>query len=417
MNEIFKPYISEPQYSDYISVKKYNGCISKEQANDDLTILRYLMKNRYCGWEYYNNSGIVWESCFKSIESYILSQNNVYISDFCKKIHEAFDVGIVDNHLAFCSPLTGRLSYSKQFIAYFADFKVEQRGEQFYVVESNCSDIVDGDIIDAGKNLFPTLSQTRYNRYLVGIRSFVPVTEIELIVNGKLTFIPLHRCRAIQNEERHDICMHHVVRNEIDILRSNCCDYVGDLSEKTDFVELGKQFKEKDVLILNYLSNEGGYNRITREFILGLNSYSHCQEHSIKLVSPVTEEKSCNREWVSLSESEPYDYSKATFNGTLILLVNADTASAGESAVLYARSCKNLVVVGENTMGCNTFGNVASYMLPHSNIVCRIPNVINLCHTPDECIEGYGFTPDYWVDSDDIEGEVIKWLKNHKKSL
>ena len=99
------------------------------------------------------------------------------------------------------------------------------------------------------------------------------------------------------------------------------------------------------------------------------------------------------------------------------MLVNADTASAGESAVLYARSCKNLVVVGENTMGCNTFGNVASYMLPHSNIVCRIPNVINLCHTPDECIEGYGFTPDYWVDSDDIEGEVIKWLKNHKKSL
>ena len=106
MNEIFKPYISESQYTDYIPVKKYNGCISKEQANDDLNTLWYLMKNRYCGWEYYNNRGIVWDSCFKSIESYIFSQNNVYISDFCKKIHEAFDVGIVDNHLAFCSPLT-----------------------------------------------------------------------------------------------------------------------------------------------------------------------------------------------------------------------------------------------------------------------------------------------------------------------
>ena len=78
--------------------------------------------------------------------------------------------------------------------------------------------------------------------------------------------------------------------------------------------------------------------------------------------------------------------------------------------MLYARSCKNLLLIGENTMGCNTFGNVASYELPHSRIVCRIPNVINLCLKPDDCLEGYGFTPDYWVDSEDVEGEVLNWL-------
>ena len=62
-------------------------------------------------------------------------------------------------------------------------------------------------------------------------------------------------------------------------------------------------------------------------------------------------------------------------------------------------------------MGCNTFGNVAGYELVHSHIVCRIPNTVNLCANPDDCMEGYGFTPDYWVDSDDVEGEVIKWIQ------
>ena len=412
MNDIFKPYISASRFNEYMPVYKYKGIISKDQAINDLDMLRYLMENRYCGWEYYKNNGISWDLCFKSIENFIFSQSNIYISDFCRTIHEAFNVGVVDNHLSFCSPLTGRLSYSKQFTAYFADFKVEQKGDIYYAVESSCADIIDGDIIDAGSSLYPTL----YNRYLVGVRSFTPITEITITVNGRSICVPLHRCKAISKTESHDICLHHAIKDEIDTLRANCCDYVGDLSEETDLVEMGKQFKAKKVVILNYLSNEGGYNRITREFIQGLNGYSHCQEYSIQLKSPITEGRSCNRQWITLSEAEPYDYSKATFDGKLIMLVNSDTASSGESAVLYARSCRNLILIGENTMGCNTFGNVAGYELPHSHIVCRIPNTINLCQNPDDCIEGHGFTPDYWVDSDDVESEVIKWIKSISKN-
>lgn len=408
MIDMFKPYISAPKFSEYMPVSKYSGKLSKNQAIDDLNVLRYLMENRYCGWEYFKNHGILWDDCFKSIENFILSQSDIYISDFCKAIHNAFKVGIVDNHLSFCSPLTGRLSYSKQFAAYFADFKVEQNEDIYYAVDSSCADINDGDIIDAGNNLYPTL----YNRYLVGVRSFTPITEMTVTVNGKPISVPLHRCKAIHKTESQDICLQHKIKDGIDILRANCCDYVGGLSEETDLVRMGKQFKEKKVVILNYLSNEGGYNRITREFIQGLNGYSHCQEYSIQLSSPITEGKSCNRQWINLSEAEPYDYSKAAFGGKLIMLVNSDTASSGESAVLYARSCKTLLLIGENTMGCNTFGNVASYELPDSHIVCRIPNTINLCQNPDDCIEGHGFTPNYWVDSNDVESEVIKWL-NH----
>jgi hypothetical protein len=61
----------------------------------------------------------------------------------------------------------------------------------------------------------------------------------------------------------------------------------------------------------------------------------------------------------------------------------------------------------------NTFGNLASYRLSYSDIILRIPNTINLCKNPDDCIEGKGLTPDYWVDSEDVQSEVISCLNHH----
>lgn len=101
MNDIFKPFISTPRFSKYIPVSKYKNVITPKQAFDDLNVVRYLMENRYCGWEYYQNRGILWDTCFQKIENFIISHREIYISDFCRAIHSAFDIGIVDNHLSF----------------------------------------------------------------------------------------------------------------------------------------------------------------------------------------------------------------------------------------------------------------------------------------------------------------------------
>jgi len=97
--------------------------------------------------------------------------------------------------------------------------------------------------------------------------------------------------------------------------------------------------------------------------------------------------------------------------------MNSDTASSGETSVLYAKSLKHAVFIGENSMGCNTFGNVASYQLKHSGIVLRVPNIINLCKNPGDCMEGKGFVPDYWVDHPDVQAQVIRWLQDRKSYM
>lgn len=417
MKDIFKPYISKPQNAVYRPISEYVSAITRPQALADLDELKYLIDNRYSGKDYWQRNGIIFSECYDQIDKYICEQETVYISDFCRAIHKAFDIGIVDNHFSFASPLTGLLPFTKQYSAYFADLLVEKQDADHVVIESKSEVVSVGDHIDDIKVLFPTLAPVGKKRYLVGCRSYEPVENMTVTINSNPLQISVHRCRANTKTEMNDICLAHYQRNDIDILRSNCCDYVGQLTENTDYAAIGQRFSGNKMLILNYLSNGGGYNRITREFIQGLNGYVHCQEYSMKLVSPITEKHDCRREWVQLSESLPYDGQKGTYNGTLIMLVNSDTGSAGETAVLYGKSLRNFILIGENTMGCNTFGNVASYELTNSHIICRIPNVINLCEDPADCIEGGGFTPDYWVDSVDVESEVLRWIEDNVDQL
>ncbi len=409
MNERFAEYISEARMVEYQPVQTYFGLITKEQALQDVERLIYIIDNRYCGKEYWEHKGINFLDCYQEIRDFIRNEEEIYISDYCRAIHRAFDRGIVDNHFSFASSLTGRLGYQKQYVAYFANLLVEQRQNKFYVVKSDCAGIVIGDEIQNEHILFPTLAPAGQRRYLVGQRSYEDLNAMSILVNGRVREIGLHRCRAGKRIEDRDVCFHEKQRKGIPIIRANCCDFVGNLKEDTDIVAIGKRYANTEKLILNYLSNEGGYNRITREFIQGLNGYSHLEEFCAKLISPITEGKDCKRQWI-MSDCQPYEYEKATYEGTLYMLVNSDTASSGESAVLYARSVKNLVLIGENTMGCNTFGNIASYVLTNSGIVCHVPNVVNLCKNPEDCQEGKGFAPDFWVDSTDVEGEVTEWL-------
>lgn len=408
--EVLSGYLSSPADSVYRPVGEYNGKITREQALEDLEELIYLMDNRYCGKDFYERNGVCFSDIYAEIRGFILTQEQVYVSDFCRAIHGSFDCGIADNHLGFASPLTGLLRFSRQYAAYFADVLIEEENGRNLVIQSSAPELPAGSVIDSSACLFPTLAPKGRKRFLLGTRAWQPVQEMAVSVNGKAAVVPVHRCRTARKKEDNDVCLAEYSRNGIPVLRANCCDYVGGLTEQTDFEAMGRNYRDEQTVILNYLSNEGGYNRITREFVQGLNGYVHAPEYSMKLISPVTEGHDCRREWMTLSTPTPYEREKGQFDGRLIMLVNSGTASSGETAVLYGQSVKHFLLIGENTMGCNTFGNVREYSLKNSGILCRIPNVVNLCENPDDCREGIGFAPDFWVDSENVEEEVTKWL-------
>ena len=135
LKEIFSEYISEAQMAEFRPVQTYCGIIEREQALQDIEQLIYIIDNRYCGKECWERKGIEFLDCYQEIRDFVLNEEEIYISDFCRAIHRAFDRGIIDNHFSFASPLTGRLGYHKQYAAYFADLLVEQRQNKFYGIK------------------------------------------------------------------------------------------------------------------------------------------------------------------------------------------------------------------------------------------------------------------------------------------
>jgi len=84
-------------------------------------------------------------------------------------------------------------------------------------------------------------------------------------------------------------------------------------------------------------------------------------------------------------------------NGNLVIvLVDDDTASAGELFVGYLRRLENVLIVGTNTRGALLSGSLGRTALPHSGLDVMFGTNLHL--RPDlSQFEGAGFMPDLWV--------------------
>ena len=91
---------------------------------------------------------------------------------------------------------------------------------------------------------------------------------------------------------------------------------------------------------------------------------------------------------------------------TVVIVMNGFVASAGEGMVMRASQAENVVLVGENSMGCLHFGNVSNHQLPHSRLPVRMPINVNLF--PDRAFrEGAGIAPDLWMPAADAVNYAV----------
>jgi len=96
---------------------------------------------------------------------------------------------------------------------------------------------------------------------------------------------------------------------------------------------------------------------------------------------------------------------------TVIVITNGLVASAGEGFVMRVTQAENVVVVGENTMGALTFGNISLHRLPNSGIDVWLP--INFGLFPDGVMrEEKGLEPDYWVPAADALNCAVAAVRN-----
>jgi hypothetical protein len=106
------------------------------------------------------------------------------------------------------------------------------------------------------------------------------------------------------------------------------------------------------------------------------------------------------------------------FKGKIILLTDRNTASAAEQTIALAQALfgptKQVLIIGENTRGCLTFGNVHFAVLPDSGI-CINPassKENDIEDFPSWHGEGSGFYPDCWSAGQDLNDTIFMVTKD-----
>ena len=207
------------------------------------------------------------------------------------------------------------------------------------------------------------------------------------------------------------------------------------------FVNCAGKYRNKKNIILDLRSNRGGndsyslkffnklYGREMSDYIGTETEFRYSLNFLIsKPIKEVIEnnyvwKKGCpyyldyyehdKRNWFRLNLKHLSKVRPPKFKGNVFILTDKNTASAAEETIVFARqifSMTNQVkVIGENSAGCITYGNVMNYWLPNSKLRIDLTSSKYVYSISGEKInlEGKGFCPDYWSNAMDMKKTLI----------
>jgi hypothetical protein len=108
-----------------------------------------------------------------------------------------------------------------------------------------------------------------------------------------------------------------------------------------------------------------------------------------------------NRETVADGAVKPELRAQERYKGSLYVITDAEVASGGETLTALSAQVDGAVVVGENTMGCSTYGNVDRVaVLPNSRLMVQFGRT-KFVPAGRPFVENLGYFPDYWLDTAD----------------
>ncbi|MCK5683121.1 hypothetical protein KAJ27_03335 [bacterium] len=408
--------------------------ISSNEALIDINMIEYLFETSYSGLDFWKNKGISFQNLYSKLRELARKSNTVKIIDIEKIILAELNP-IIDCHLAFKGHRWHR--FNKHFDSYFTDLVIEKKNNNYIVIASEIDNIKIGSkYIGNTKYLFKTLAPPSKNYFLVGTQSFTYTPEMKLEFDGFNSTVPLHSCRLAKRSNNSDIYAQKII-NGYNVIK------VGSFATKyhkqlDQYSESGSKLKDQSVIILDVTNNSGGSSSYSKRFFTNLNGVAHWLKTGGALESPailqswsnLNKEKSPpyiknliddSRRELKRARTNPIKFWKlgsplstqatGKFKGKVITLVNRWVASSGEATVAFSKSVSDNLLIGENTAGMGTFGEVRTYILKHSKILFALPSKLFIA---EDSKEGYGYIPNYWLDTDKPVDAITSWIAKPK---
>lgn len=412
--------------------------ITAQQAAEDVDRLFYILSHGYSGYAFFNQDG-KFEQARAEILDELSSQSSWSSDSFSELLH---------NHLGFIGD--GHLAIGDYKFAVHHDFWYDTQleltlgynGYQF-AIEDTTYTVLSINNDDPTTFIVPSLNQQGEPIYRVGLLSTDEPSPLRLDAEskaGERTFeIELQRSDFAHYSD--DIFREDVLGG-IPVVRARSFgDYYAD--ELSQFVDTASNLRGEPVVVLDIRGNGGGNEHWPISWIqrlTGRRAESVFVFSELKSKTSMVGRANAFRYWYQEQDMSSYGdeverFTKITeafergasqphWTGplypqvpliandtTVIVVTNEYVASAGEGLVLRISQAENVVVVGENTMGALTFGNISTHQLPHSNLMIWMPINFGL-FLDQEFREGRGLAPDLWVPAADAVNYAVAAVRN-----
>lgn len=416
--EVFRNYVSWLDAGEGIpksitkpkSIHHFFGRITSKEVLSDLDEVLFYLNYVYAGKRYFEKQGYDLYKAYLRLKEKIAGYKWMEATEFADILNEELRQGFFDHNFKISHPLGNQYTLGRTKHAYFADILVEKVDGHYFVVGSKVPMIYNGDEVTTEEtNYFATLSPTGRQFYLIGVWGFEAVKRLTIKINGALRKVKLHKCLAGEDETVGDACFSKATKNGMTIIHSNTFE----TEHKAEFLLDKKSLQEMRncaYVIWNIVNNEGGRKDLPLQFMKEFNDYAAIMQQEAWLKTPYSTmepTKEWYREWKFVMQ-EPFNYENAKYSGKMVTIMNTKTRGAAEDAVGLTKSVKNHAIVGENTCGENIFEDVRTVTLTHTRVELSFGCKILL----GECKEGQGYEPDYWIDSKELENEVVMWLRD-----
>lgn len=441
------PVISEDVLSEPIPLSGIDDSLSKDQAIEDFEFLHKVISRGHAGYD-----DAAWRLCLQGTgwqerkdlyKNKIESQNKWAVDQLFDLMTEYMEP-IDDEHMTlklFDSTGQTRLKkvgFAVKYNPYFTGIRCALIENKFVVISNNDNRaIAPGsqviyDIINepyeaelSQPYLFETLPSEKGRReFLLGLflseEPDHPYPFTFVVNDNAIDTIALniHRCRIKYNEDAtgETWSVKTTARDMLPLVSVRTAE--NEALDDAGFLKSAANLRDKQFAILDIRQNLGGSDEAMKDWCATIapgeyrisagNSMFHGGGGDVY------------SRWNPMSTKGTFDYkspegtnpNNEVFEGTLFVLVDRNVASSGETFGNLARQIPGAILLGENSRGCVTYGNCDKLQtLPHSGIKIRYGWVRFNWAGAFPILEGRGFFPQYWLDSDEPYQVIEDYIK------
>lgn len=432
--------------------------LKKEEFEEDLEMLCYLLRTAYIGYFDMQKKGFDCELFKEAIRNKFAGQETFSSKHFAEVVNEYLSDYIFDSHFAIEYLNETFHPLQRKFIA-FSNTYVKKFENQYVALKGGTAKA--GSIYTGSEEnlfLYPAKGEDIY-RIGMFVLENEKILKYDFEFNEKPITLPIKVEKPIEP-------LDYNISNSFETKNSGYVSITSFLPsyDENSLIEIDKflqksiEFQNKKNIIIDLRGNFGGFPLFPARFAVSLYdnydfvssnldeeypcdswSVSFLDSYNVYSISTLKMRRKTNihkeddiyyEQEIEELKKRPvvqiYKYdgvlaelAENMFNGNIIFVIDNNTASASEAAIFQFREFfdEQVFVVGTNSLGALEYGNLQSAYLKNSGIKLYL-TIEKFAEIQDFYPEWKGETigifPDYWSSKEDLSETIYK-ITNDKK--